>query len=257
MTVRRYATPASDMAAVRAYSDDVTISDSTFELNAYMGVSAMGSRITFSNIVARDNAYIGVHGHLGPSFTLRDSTVLRNNAARFDAWHSGSGVKVTTSKVVNFWNNEVSDNQGPGLWTDLGAAFVSIVGNLVERNTYSGILPELSGQVVIADNVVLDSGQAGVWVLESNDVEVWNNALYRNDRDVWILDGPRVDPTRNADAISELVRVSVRNNVMARAARASRPRSPPTTGPRSVQPPTCRSSPTGTPTGCRAGPPPA
>jgi hypothetical protein len=214
VTVRRYASTAADMAAVRAYSDDMVVADSTFELNAYMGVSAMGSNITFRNLVAQDNAYIGVHGHLAPQFTLRDSLVQRNNGAGFDAWHSGSGVKVTTSRVVNYWNNEVSDNKGPGLWVDLGVAFGSIVGNLVERNTYSGILVELSGKTVVADNVVLDSGQAGVWVLESNDVEVWNNALYRNDRDIWVEDGPRVDPSANSDAISELLRVSLRNNTM-------------------------------------------
>jgi hypothetical protein len=214
VTVRRYASTAADMAAVRAYSNDMVVADSTFELNAYMGVSAMGSNITFRNLVSQDNGYIGVHGHLAPQFTLRDSLVQRNNAAGFDAWHSGSGVKVTTSRVVNYWNNEVSDNKGPGLWVDLGVAFSSIVGNLVERNTFSGILVELSGKTVVADNVVLDSGQAGVWVLESNDVEVWNNALYRNDRDIWVEDGPRVDPSANADAISELLRVSLRNNTM-------------------------------------------
>ena len=215
VTVRRYATPAANMAAVRAYSNDVTVADSTFEHNAYMGLSAMGNRFTFTNLLVRDNAYIGVHGHLSNDFSLTRSTILRNNAERFDYRHSAAGVKVTTATGIEFRNNYVADNLGPGLWTDLSGIEVTVVGNLLERNLRSSIFMELSGFVTVVDNVVIGSGVTGIRILETNDAEVWNNALYRSEREIWVQEGPRTDPSANELANWDSNRANIHNNVMA------------------------------------------
>jgi hypothetical protein len=215
VTVRRYATPAANMAAVRAYSNDVTVADSTFEHNAYMGLSAMGNRFTFTNLLVQDNAYIGVHGHLSNDFSLTRSTILRNNTQRFDFRHSAAGVKVTTATGIEFRNNYVADNLGPGLWTDLSGIDVTVVGNLLERNLRSSIFMELSGFVTVVDNVVIGSGVTGIRILETNDAEVWNNALYRSEREIWVQEGPRTDPSANELANWDSNRANVHNNVMA------------------------------------------
>ncbi len=215
VTVRRYATPAANMAAVRAYANDITVADSTFEQNAYIGLSAMGARFTFTNLLVQDNGYIGVHGHHANDFVLSRSTVLRNNTEKFDWGHSGSGVKVTTSTGIDFLSNYVADNLGPGLWTDLSGIDVTVVGNLLERNLRSSIMMELSGFVTVVDNVVIGSGLTGVRILETNDAEVWNNALYRSQREVWVQDGPRTDPSANELANWDVNRTNIHNNVMA------------------------------------------
>jgi hypothetical protein len=215
VTVRRFATPAANMAAVRAYSNDVTVADSTFEHNAYMGLSAMGNRFTFTNLLVQDNAYIGVHGHLSNDFSLSRSTILRNNTERFDYRHSAAGVKVTTATGIEFRNNYVADNLGPGLWTDLSGIDVTVVGNLLERNLRSSIFMELSGFVTVVDNVVIGSGVTGIRILETNDAEVWNNALYRSEREIWVQEGPRTDPSSNELANWDSNRANIHNNVMA------------------------------------------
>jgi hypothetical protein len=215
VTVRRFATPASNMAAVRAYSNDVTVADSTFEHNAYMGLSAMGNRFTFTNLLVQDNAYIGVHGHLSNDFSLTRSTILRNNTERFDFRHSAAGVKVTTATGIEFRSNYVADNLGPGLWTDLSGIDVTVVGNLLERNLRSSIFMELSGFVTVVDNVVIGSGVTGIRILETNDAEVWNNALYRSEREIWVQEGPRTDPSSNELANWDSHRANIHNNVMA------------------------------------------
>ena len=214
VTVRRYATTKSDMAAVRLYSNSMYMADSTVSDNAYKGVSVIGRSVRLDRLTVRTNGYIGIHGHLSRNVTLIRSTVVGNNTERYDAVHSGSGVKFTTSSIVGIRNNYVADNAGVGIWTDLGTSFVSVTGNLVERNTHSGILMELSGRVVVADNVVLDNSEAGIWILETNDAEVWHNAAMRNIRDIWVEEGPRTDPSADAVVNWDLNRVNLRNNVI-------------------------------------------
>ena len=121
----------------------------------------------------------------------------------------------SSSSSATLRDNVVRANGGPGLWTDLTAAHVAIVGNLVQGNSRSGIQVELSGQVVVADNVATDNGESGVWVLESNDVEVWHNHLGHNLRDLWIEDGPRTSPDATTDAVWDLLRVRAVGNVFA------------------------------------------
>jgi hypothetical protein len=217
VTVRRYATSARDMAAVRLYADGVTMTDSTVARNAYSGVSVIGRNVRMERLTVRDNGYIGVHGHLSRRVDLLRSTIVRNNSERFDAVHSGAGVKFTTSSIIGVRNSYVADNLGVGVWTDLGASFVSVTGNLIERNSHSGVLMELSGRVVVADNVVLDSGEAGVWILETNDAEVWHNALYRNRTEISVMEGPRTDASADAVVLWDLLRVRIRNNVIGHA----------------------------------------
>jgi hypothetical protein len=215
--VRRYATAARDMAAVRLYADGLTLTDTTIARNAYSGVSVIGRNVRMERITARDNGYIGVHGHLSRRVDLLNSTVVRNNAERFDAVNSGSGVKFTNSTIIGVRNNYVADNSGVGIWSDIATSFVSVTGNLVERNSHSGILMELSGRVVVADNVVLDSGEAGIWILETNDAEVWHNALYRNRTEISVMDGPRSDASADEIVLWDVQRVRIRNNVIGHA----------------------------------------
>lgn len=217
VTVRRYATAARDMAAVRLYADGLTMADSTIVDNAYSGVSVMGRNARLERLIVRDNGYIGVHGHLSRRVDLLRSTIVRNNAERFDAVNSGSGVKFTNSTIIGVRNNYVADNRGVGIWADISSSFVSVTGNLVERNSHSGILMELSGRVVVADNVVLDSGEAGIWILETNDAEVWHNALYRNRTEISVMEGPRTDASADDIVLWDLARVRIRNNVIGHA----------------------------------------
>ena len=214
VTVRRYATPADDMAAVRVYSDDVDVRGLVSELNAYGGLSVIGRHVSVSWSVLRDNGYIGMHAHLADDVSLVRSEVTGNNREHFDPKHSASGVKITSSDGITVRDDVVSNNAGPGVWTDLTSAHITIVGNLVRDNGRSGIQVELSGHAVVADNVATGNAEAGVWVLESNDVEVAHNHLTGNVRDIWVEDGPRTSADATADARWDLDRVHLSGNVV-------------------------------------------
>jgi hypothetical protein len=216
ITVRRYATPAENMAAIRAYSDNATVSNVIFEQNAYMGVSAIGRQVTFDRVISRNNGYMGGHGHRAEGLTITNSVFTGNNTVNFNPGHSAAGVKITSSRFVDVNNSYFGHNNAPGLWLDLAVSRSTVTRNLFANNEVDGLQVELCGFITVADNVSVDNKAIGLYVLESNDISLWNNASFRNGRDLRILEGPRVDGDgyRTEEAISDLIRVSYFNNTI-------------------------------------------
>lgn len=212
VTVRRYATEARHMGAIRAHSNDLVIDRVTSELNARVGISAIGSRIVVRDSRFVDNGHIGIHADRASTLVIERTAVIGNNKAGFDPMHSAAGVKVTSSVGVTVRDSDVSRNNGPGIWTDLDTNYVSLVRNLVERNGRAGIEVELSSNVNVLGNVALDNGEAGIWILESRNVQVLHNASYDNKNAIEVEEGPR----------REVANVRVHNNVLARGKGRSR-----------------------------------
>ena len=201
ITARRYATPFTNMAAIRAYADNLRLSDLTVEQNAFMGVSAMGNDIRLDDVVTRNNGHLGAHAHRATGLTVTNSVIEENNVEQFDPFHAAGGIKITDSSHIDIRQSEVSRNGGPGIWTDLDTTDISLTGNTVQENQRSGIELELSARAIVADNVVTFNGEAGIWVLETSDVQIWHNALFENHRDIWAEDGPR-DDVENVDIVN-------------------------------------------------------
>jgi Right handed beta helix region/Protein of unknown function (DUF1565) len=193
LVVQRYATRTKDMAAVRAYADDVKLDGVTVVDNARIGVSVIGEHARLSEVVALRNGHLGIHAHRCADLVISRAVVRENNAAGFDAHHSAGGIKITESAAVVVETSTVSENGGPGIWTDLSVTDAVVKSNVVTDNARSGIEIELSTRIMVMDNTVRHNGEAGVWVLESAAVDVWHNAVYDNVRDVWVEDGPRSD----------------------------------------------------------------
>ncbi len=191
ITVRRFATPAARLAALRIHSNDVTVSGVTSEFNAGGGVSVIGDEVVIRSSRFSDNGFTGVHAHKSSELVVQDSAIVGNNKAGFDQWHSAGGLKVTESTNATIRGNNVSRNAGPGIWTDLSVTWSTISYNQVEGNGRSGIQVELSSNINVVSNVILTNGEAGVWVLESTDVQIAHNASYENLREVRVLEGPR------------------------------------------------------------------
>jgi hypothetical protein len=211
VTVQRYATRSGDMAALRVYSNGVNVSGVVVQHNARMGLSAIGSDIHVGDSTFNGNGYLGVHGNDLDGFVLERSSVQANNVSGFDEFHSAGGVKLTSSTRVTIRENDVSHNRGPGIWTDLDTNNVTIVANLVERNSRAGIEIELSDRVNALSNVALGNGEAGIWVVESQNVQVLHNASFDNVNGIEVEEGPRRD----------VAAVRVANNTLGRSAPGS------------------------------------
>ncbi|MGI9644475.1 MAG: hypothetical protein ACR2O6_04115, partial [Ilumatobacteraceae bacterium] len=77
--VQRYATPYTNMAAVRAYAHDLVLDGLHVADNAYMGVSAIGERIAVHDTTARDNGHLGMHAHESTDLSITSATLIGNN----------------------------------------------------------------------------------------------------------------------------------------------------------------------------------
>lgn len=204
LTVRRYATEFHQEGAVRAYADHLRLSGLTTEYNAYIGTSLIGDDIIVTDGRFRHNGYIGLHGDSLSNVVVDRAVITHNNAEGFSGHHSAAGLKFTRATGIVVRNSDVTDNDGPGLWTDIDSSGITFTGNFVTHNKRSGVQIELSNNVTVSDNVVARSGEAGVWVLESQSVNVWHNAVLDNRHEIYVLEGPRSDVTS----------VSIRNNIV-------------------------------------------
>ncbi len=204
ITVKRYATPRSNMAAIRAYSNNVTLTGLTVEDNSHIGISAIGHDVTVSSSTIQRSGYIGVHGHRADRLVVEKNAIVDNNFDGYNSYHAAAGMKVTTSLNIRVDSNVVTGNDSPGLWTDLQVRDSDFINNVVTDNGRSGIEIELSLGIVVAGNTVTHNQQRGVWILESSDADVWNNVIVENGRELWVEDGPRAD----------IVGVRFHNNIM-------------------------------------------
>ncbi len=193
LTVQRYATTQANFAAVRAYSNNTTVVDVAARDNSYQGISAIGTNIEFRGVVADSNGHAGVHGHRADNFSVVDSTITNNNREVFDPRWAAGGIKVTTSDRFSITGSVVDNNQGPAIWIDLDVSNVTIASNVVRDNLRSGLMLELSSDIIAVDNVITGNGQAGIYVLESQRTRVWHNTSINNHWDLRILTGPRAD----------------------------------------------------------------
>jgi hypothetical protein len=98
--------------------------------------------------------------------------------------YNGPEQKVTVSTNVTFRDNFVHHNRGDGIWYDGDNVGSIIERNRVEDHPGSGIFYEISGQGVIRTNVVRRSGDHGVFISTSKDVEIDKNSLEDNLRGI-------------------------------------------------------------------------
>jgi hypothetical protein len=224
--VRRFATPISKKAAVRGYSDDVMFENNWFVDNALVGLSVIGRSARVEHNTMQRNGQLGFHAHYADGLLLAGNVIGGNNVEHFVAAQSAGGAKITASRQVVVEANRVEDNLGNGVWIDVSAMYVKVLYNYLARNDRNGVMYELSAFGLIASNIAVDNDENGVYVLESNDVQVWNNTLLRNKRDIFVLEGSRTNqdlsypghdnrfPVPNPEVPWSIQRVTIRNNVL-------------------------------------------
>jgi parallel beta-helix repeat protein len=224
--VRHYATPLNQVAAVQAFGNDITLENLVVDHNAAAGASVQGSNGIVRNSTFRFNGQMGLNGNTADGLVVERTYFEANNSERFDPSQVGAGVKVTHSRNLRFTGNHSVRNQGKGIWTDQSSYDITINGNLLQNNTRHGIHVELSAKVVIADNVSADNGDRGVAVMESNDVDVWNNSFLRNGRNIDVIEAARVStdvtshnhdfryPVPDPKILWQVQRVRIYNNVV-------------------------------------------
>ncbi|MEK6477306.1 right-handed parallel beta-helix repeat-containing protein [Catalinimonas sp. 4WD22] len=183
------------------HADDVVLKNSLFAYNA-----CQGGGIAYSDRVKL----------VGNSFN-------NNNLEKYNrnSW-SPAGVKILWSKEVEVRNNSFVDNDANGLWLDEKCNGSILVNNFAKNNARNGIHCEITDDVIIAGNVVLESGKnerflgAGISVANSSDVKVYNNTLYNNEIALDVFESTRGDEKDPNDPYITRNTV-IKNNILSEA----------------------------------------
>ncbi|MBZ5516217.1 MAG: right-handed parallel beta-helix repeat-containing protein [Acidobacteriia bacterium] len=156
------------------------------KLNHGAGVR-LGKRMQVLQNNIHDNGQLGISG-TGTGILIEGNEVARNNYAGYLYFWEAGGIKFTWSHDLIVRNNNVHDNDGPGIWGDLENDNVVYEQNHTKGNKEAGIFHEVSYRAVIRSNVVEDDGfdaqgrnspwyGAGILVAGSSDVDIYNNQV--------------------------------------------------------------------------------
>lgn len=213
--VRRYANTLSSMGALTAEVPRITFENLVATQNATVGIYAWASGHRFRHLTVTDNGLMGLGANVATGLSLTDSVFSGNNREHFKWTPVSGGVKITKSEGVVISGNTFTDNVTAGLWFDDSSYDVKITNNIVRGNSTLGMLIEATDKVVIADNYVHDNGK-GVVVFDAGDVDIWNNTLVGNTRTLeFMQDERRQINSSIAAKIPWVMRdVVVKNNVL-------------------------------------------
>lgn len=144
-----------------------------------LGWKRDGARVV--DCLVSDNGCIGVAADGARGFRVVRTIITGNNTRGFDtAWHAG-GIKATSHAYGDVVACVVRDNRGIGIWYDWAdsgqASLVArnhVVGN---HDRAAGIAIEGSSDVIVADNLVVDNDQRGIYISASERIEVRHNTV--------------------------------------------------------------------------------
>ena len=181
------------------------------------GLSMNGDGTIARNNFLHHNGQNGITGR-GANMVVDGNRISHNNTEEYDVQWEGGGSKWATARNLTVSNNEAFNNDGPGLWCDVGCDTVTFSGNRVHHNKHQGIHFEVSRNAVIRDNVTWENGHdykiwplgAGILVQNSSNVRVHGNVVAWNGDGIGVIQGSRGDDTLMRD-------VSIYENVIAGA----------------------------------------
>ena len=225
--VRRFASSVPHMGTVTVEAPHVRLEDMSIEQNATTGLHVMRSRVRLDHVSLVRNGMMGLTTNGADHLRMDRIRVIGNNRERFHSSPAAGGAKIGRSRDVLVRDSVFQANRGTGLWFDESVRGITVASSRLARNAVHGLSLELSGDVVVAGNVIADNGGNGIKVNDTSRVKIWNNTITGNDREVNIVQDDRDLDSQGSylDTSGGLTfrngPVVLANNVLARTAPAS------------------------------------
>lgn len=195
LVVEKYATPVGHgaihggdprFAQGGGLNHHWVVKDNEIRYNHSVGIRT-GNEMQVLRNNLHDNGEFGVGGS-GRNILVDGNEIAHNNYAGFDFYWGAGGTKFVLTEGAVIRNNNVHDNEGPGLWSDIENRNILYEHNHTKGNRGPGIFHEISLDAVIRDNVVEEddwdpSGKEGIWegagilISASANVEVYGNEV--------------------------------------------------------------------------------
>ena len=215
--VRRYATSVWQLGAVLVAAPGVRVSDLVTQDNATTGLSVIASGVTLQRVTARANGLLGIHADTADGLRGSGLLVIGNNVERFNRAPSAGGMKVTQSGGVEISASRFSRNLGHGFWCDMSCTELELSSSELDSNTGSGAVVEISSGAALVGNLLRSNRLDGLWLIDSDRVEVRGNAVLDNGRSGLRLAMDERWRTTDGELPWLLRDVSVRTNVVRQA----------------------------------------
>jgi parallel beta-helix repeat protein len=176
------------------------VRNSIFSHAAGANVSLTGDNAQLLDSDISHGGQLGVHSGGGWDFNrneitnpvrnlvVRGNRIYNNNTDGHDSGWEAGGLKATVQDGSVFENNEVFNNDGPGLWCDIDCRDVTFENNRLHNNSGPGISYELSFNGTIRNNIVWENGYswdhwgwgAGILIQNSSDTTASDNVVAWN-----------------------------------------------------------------------------
>jgi parallel beta-helix repeat protein len=172
--VRRYANGYEKGGAIKMGNVGGIIRDVVVRDVATVGVSVSNSNKVIDRVTIRRAGQLGIAGNHSDNSVVRNSIVSDNNTEGFKDAPVAGGIKFCASRTITIKNNEASNNLGTGIWFDVSAYDLTIVGNSTNGNRKYGIEVEVSSKAIVANNEAT-GGEAGITIFDSGNLKIFNN----------------------------------------------------------------------------------
>jgi parallel beta-helix repeat protein len=135
------------------------------------------ARVT--NNYIHENRQYGLGGYRSTGALIEGNEIAYNNTV--SNWPSDmGGTKWANVSNITIRGNYVHNNYHHGIWLDGAIAGSLIEDNVVVDNRDVGIFYEVSGQGVIRNNRIAGNTEHGIYISNSQDVDIYGNTVTLN-----------------------------------------------------------------------------
>jgi parallel beta-helix repeat protein len=225
--VERYAPSVPQLGAITAETAQITIESVAIVDSATTGLFVRGDHSIVHDVTIAGSGLLGFSAAQADVLDVRRLLAVGNNTEHFNISPVSGGMKVTRSRHLVVADSVFTDNLGQGLWFDESSYDGLVVGNTITGSSGHGLIVEISAKFIIANNLILDNGMNGMKINDTSDVQIWNNTVSGNSREINIVQDTRRASNRSTPGHDPRASfpdptmtwitgpVTVRNNVLA------------------------------------------
>ena len=184
LTIEKYASPRNGGAVNGSIGTHWTVEWNDIWLNHSLGVRIGSYMWVYHNQIYENGEY-GLGG-TGSNVVVQSNDIYSNNYAGY-VYADAGGSKFVKCYNLKIQYNNVHNNHGPGLWTDISNDYVLVEHNDTSHNIVAGIFVEISYHETIRYNYITYDGSdprgsslwwgAGILISSSPDVVVYGNIV--------------------------------------------------------------------------------
>ena len=189
--IRNYSPSVPDMGAVIIAGNNVTFENVAITDSATSGLAVYGTNVTLRHVTVARSGMLGANASEADGLKVIGMLATDNNVEHFNRAPVSGGLKVHKSRGVTVTDSDFKANLGNSLWFDESVYNMTITGNDITDATGYGLVIELSATATVANNIIANNGMDGLLITDSGQIQVWNNTITGNQRNINITQDTR------------------------------------------------------------------